>query len=336
VTTALQLLELSHPDHPLLRRLMLRAPGTYHHSLMIGNLAESAAEQIGADALVARVMAYYHDIGKLESPTYFAENQAAKANIHDSLPPAESARLIRKHVLDGLRLARQYHLPRVIQDGIAEHHGLNLVGFFYRQAMQQQPDQPLNILEFTYPGPKPQSKETASGHGLVVDWGGSALQDVDRAFVQAVLEGALAASGDARLAGHAIWLLSVGFIGDEEMAVLNGQYRGVAATTDVLSFPQLEALPGGEDDSPAERTDGAAGQVLPMPLVLGDVVMSLPRARAQAEGYGHSLEREVGFLLVHSVLHLLGHDHQGDEERRVMRREEERILGLLSLARDEG
>jgi len=161
VTTALQLLELSHPDHPLLRRLMLRAPGTYHHSLMIGNLAERAAEVIGADALVARVIAYYHDIGKLQSPTYFAENQAAVGNIHDTLPPEESARLIRQHVIDGLRLARQYHLPKIIQDGIAEHHGLNLVGFFYRQAVQQHPDEPINIREFTYPGPKPQSKETA-------------------------------------------------------------------------------------------------------------------------------------------------------------------------------
>jgi putative nucleotidyltransferase with HDIG domain len=153
---------------------------------MIGNLAERAAEQIGADALVARVISYYHDIGKIQSPTYFAENQARIANIHDSLPPAESARVIRQHVLDGLRLARQYHLPKVIQDGIAEHHGLNLVGYFYHQAVEQYPDQPINILEYTYPGPKPQSKETAIL--MLADGVEAAVRSVDTSDPQALAQ----------------------------------------------------------------------------------------------------------------------------------------------------
>ncbi|MGH2408968.1 MAG: HDIG domain-containing metalloprotein, partial [Chloroflexota bacterium] len=117
VTTALHMLELSHPNHPLLRRLMQEAPGTYHHSLMIGTLAERAAEQIGGDALLVRVIAYFHDIGKLVHPTNFAENQAAVGNIHDRIEPEESVALILEHIYEGVRLARAHHLPEVLEDG---------------------------------------------------------------------------------------------------------------------------------------------------------------------------------------------------------------------------
>ena len=166
---------------------------------------------------------------------------------------------------------------------------------------------------------------------LVIEWGGSALDEVDQAFVSSVLETAFTASGDPRLTRHAVWLLSASFVGDEEMAALNTEFRGVAGSTDVLSFPQLD---GDEDAFFAADGAHAERSLWAIPLVLGDVVISLPRARSQAEEYGHSLQREVGFLLVHSALHLLGHDHQGDEEGRVMRLEEERILQLLSLPRD--
>ncbi len=159
VTTALHLLELSHPNHPLLRRLMNEAPGTFHHSMMIGTLAERAAELIGADPLVVRVIAYFHDIGKLSHPLNFAENQATTPNIHDRIEPEESVALILEHVYEGVRLARAHHLPEVLEDGIWQHHGTNLVSFFYQQAVEQRGEGQVRIEDFRYPGPRPQSRE---------------------------------------------------------------------------------------------------------------------------------------------------------------------------------
>jgi putative nucleotidyltransferase with HDIG domain len=161
VTTALHLLELSHPNHPLLRRLMQEAPGTFHHSMMIGTLAERAAEQIGADPLLVRVVAYFHDIGKLVSPSSFAENQGGIANVHDQLEPKQSVEIILQHVYEGVRLARQYHLPEVLEDGVWQHHGTNLVSFFYQQAVAMYGQANTPIEDYRYPGPKPQSREMA-------------------------------------------------------------------------------------------------------------------------------------------------------------------------------
>ena len=134
ITTSYQLLELANPTQPLLRRLLLEAPGTYHHSLMVGNLAEQAAEAIGADALVTRVAAYYHDIGKLYDPMVFIENQAGGENIHDELPPEESAAMIVGHVARGIDIAYQYKLPKALIGYIPQHHGTALMGYFYAQA----------------------------------------------------------------------------------------------------------------------------------------------------------------------------------------------------------
>lgn len=161
VTTALHLLELSHPNHPLLRRLMQEAPGTYHHSIMIGNLAERAAEQIGADALLVRVAAYFHDIGKLVSPRSFAENQAGIANVHEQLEPRDSAQLIKQHIRNGVQLARQHHLPEVLEDAIWQHHGTNMVSFFYHQAVARHGEAQVDAEDYRYPGPRPQTREMA-------------------------------------------------------------------------------------------------------------------------------------------------------------------------------
>ncbi|MFN8506827.1 MAG: HDIG domain-containing protein [Dehalococcoidia bacterium] len=160
VTTRLQLMELTHPGHPLLRRLQDEAPGTYHHSMMVGALAERAADGIGADSLLARVGAYFHDIGKLERPVYYIENQLeGAASPHDALTPTESATFIRDHVVNGLELARRYRLPRPVRDFIPEHHGTRLVTYFYRRAMQADASQEPG--PFRYSGPRPQSRETA-------------------------------------------------------------------------------------------------------------------------------------------------------------------------------
>jgi len=159
ITTPLQLMELAHPDQPLLRRLMREAPGTYHHSLVVSNLAEHAAEMIGADSLLTRVSAYYHDIGKAERPYFFIDNQAGRSNIHDELDPWESAQIIAQHVLDGVRLGQQAGLPRRVLDAIPQHHGTMLIKYFYYKALEQNPD--ANPDDFRYPGPRPQTKETA-------------------------------------------------------------------------------------------------------------------------------------------------------------------------------
>lgn len=160
VTTRLQLLELGHAEHPLLRRLQDEAPGTYHHSMLVGALAERAAGRIGADALLVRVGAYYHDIGKLGQPRYFIENMLDDVGSpHDNLEPAMSAGVIRDHVTNGIELARKHHLPTVVRDFIPQHHGTRLVTFFYRQAVQT--GQAVDPAAFRYDGPRPQTKETA-------------------------------------------------------------------------------------------------------------------------------------------------------------------------------
>lgn len=162
VTTTIRLIELSRPDNPLLQRLLREAPASYHHSLMVANLAEQAAEQIGADPLLTRVGAYYHDVGKLVRPYFFSENQVEGVNPHDRLDPRTSAEVIISHVKDGLELAQRYRLPGRIRAFIPEHHGTTWVSFLYDKAMQQADDAALvDEAAFRHAGPKPQSKETA-------------------------------------------------------------------------------------------------------------------------------------------------------------------------------
>jgi len=161
ITTTMRLVELSRPDHPLLQRLLREAPATYHHSLMVANLAEQAAERIGADPLLVRVGAYYHDVGKVTRPYFFTENQAEGVNPHDRLDPHTSAEIIIDHIKDGLALARRYRLPRSVRAFIPEHHGTNRASFLYSRAVQLADDGALvDEGDFRYPGPRPQSKET--------------------------------------------------------------------------------------------------------------------------------------------------------------------------------
>jgi len=162
ITTSLQLTELSRPTHPLLRQLLLKASGTYHHTIVVSNLAERAAAAINADAFLARVGAYYHDIGKTVRPYFFAENIVDSASPHDKLDPLTSAQIIISHVSDGLDLANKYRLPARIQDFIREHHGTTLVKYFYVQAQREAGEnEEINPVDFSYPGPSPRSKETA-------------------------------------------------------------------------------------------------------------------------------------------------------------------------------
>jgi putative nucleotidyltransferase with HDIG domain len=176
ITTSFRLLELANPSQPLLRRLLLETPGTYHHSLMVGNLAERAAEAIGADPLLARVAAYYHDVGKLYNPQAFIENQQPNENIHDELEPDQSVALLKAHVANGIDLAYEYKLPRPLIAFIPQHHGTALMSYFYARAQEQAiadvgglPGTPaakeaaasVDANRFRHAGPKPQSKEAA-------------------------------------------------------------------------------------------------------------------------------------------------------------------------------
>ena len=161
-TTDLQLLELSNLNHPALKELIVQAPGSYHHSIIVGALVEAAAEVVGANPLLCRVMAYYHDLGKGCNPGYFIENQRSGQNPHDKLKPSMSAMVIRRHVTDGLELAKRYGLGEPILAGIAEHHGTTLIHYFYHKAKEQAEDgEAVSEAEYRYPGQKPQTREAA-------------------------------------------------------------------------------------------------------------------------------------------------------------------------------
>jgi cyclic-di-AMP phosphodiesterase PgpH len=159
VVTPLQLMELAHPSRPLLRKLIREAPGTYYHSVAVGNLAEAAAEAVGADALLLRVAAYYHDIGKTIRPYFFTDNQMGRENVHNELDPQTSAQIIVDHVREGVKMARNAGVPEQIVAFIATHHGTGLIKHFYQLALQQQDS--VDINEFRYPGPRPQTREQA-------------------------------------------------------------------------------------------------------------------------------------------------------------------------------
>jgi putative nucleotidyltransferase with HDIG domain len=162
VITTFRLIELSRPDHPLLQRLLREAPGTYHHSLMVASLAEQAAERIGADALLTRVGAYYHDVGKIARPYFFIENQIEGVNPHERLDPYTSTEIIVGHVRDGIELARRFRLPARVRAFIPEHHGTKRASFQYERALELAGDaQLVNEADFHHQGPRPQTRETA-------------------------------------------------------------------------------------------------------------------------------------------------------------------------------
>ena len=167
IQTDISLLELSDANHPLLKELVQRAPGTYNHSINVASLAETAAEAIGANGLLCRVGAYFHDVGKLRKPEYFIENQAGGPNKHDDLVPTMSTLVILAHVKDGIEIAKTHRLPNPIIDLIEQHHGTTLVEYFYKRATRQQEEQdegdsvPVDEADFRYPGPKPQTPEAA-------------------------------------------------------------------------------------------------------------------------------------------------------------------------------
>jgi putative nucleotidyltransferase with HDIG domain len=227
VTTDQTLLELSDLNRTLLKRLSLEAPGTYAHTVNVANLAEAASHAIGANGLLTRVGAYYHDIGKLVKPQYFIENQPRGRNPHDKLKPAMSSSIIRNHVLEGLKLAEAAKLPEVVRRFIPEHHGTQQISFFYNRAREADPDGQLNPGDFSYSGPKPQMKESAILMlSDAVESAARALPDptparirelVERLVTQKITEGQLDQSP--------LTLREIDIIKDSLASVLTGMYH---------------------------------------------------------------------------------------------------------------
>ncbi|HEY6905954.1 MAG TPA: HDIG domain-containing metalloprotein, partial [Ignavibacteriaceae bacterium] len=223
----LTLLELSNFDRPLLKELARKAPGTFNHSMTMGTLAESAAEKIGANPLLARVGAYYHDVGKIITPQNFVENQLNDQNIHENLTPEESVELISRHVKEGIELAREYNVPQEVIDFIPMHHGTMIISYFFDKAKKLYGDEKVNIDDYRYPGPKPNTRETAII--MLADGSESAvrsIEDPDPAKVENVIEKIIKGRiDDGQLDNSPITFSDIDKIKEAFISILLGQHH---------------------------------------------------------------------------------------------------------------
>lgn len=252
ITTNQTLLELSDLNRPLLRRLSLEAPGTYAHTISVANLAEAACNAIGANGLLARVGTYYHDIGKLVKPQYFIENQPKGRNPHDKFKPITSAGIIRSHVLDGMKLADEERLPAVVRQFITEHHGDQRISFFYDRAREHDPQAQLNPGDYSYPGPRPQTRETAI---LMladsVESATRALQDPTltriRELVNRIVQGKISSG---QLDQSPLTLRELDVVKEHFVKVLSGMYHHR------IDYPPHTVTPPPEPTAAAPAADG--------------------------------------------------------------------------------
>ena len=262
LATPSKLLELGNPNQPLLRRLLLEAPGTYHHSIIVANLSEAAAEKIGANPLLARTGAYFHDIGKLKRPLYFKENQMGD-NPHDRTDPYVSAAIVTTHTRDGLQLAQKYHLPPEIQQIIVEHHGDTPVMFFYHKALQQADGKPVDIADFRYDGTRPSTKESAivmladTIEAAVRSMPDPTPQAIER-FIRKLVQGKL---DDGQLNNSPLTLKDIDGICEAFATVLNGVFH------ERIEYPNVEvpkrdlsAAEPAKTEKPAEEAQQAEGE----------------------------------------------------------------------------
>lgn len=272
--TDYRLLELANLNHPLLRQLMVRAPGSYHHSVIVGSLAEAAAQEVGANALMARVASYFHDIGKSVKPQYFIENQRGAPNRHDRIDPEQSAQVIINHVIDGARMAEEYNLPKPILDNIYMHHGTGVLSFFLRQA-RESADDPASVDErrFRYPGPKPSTRE--AGIIMLADKVEAATRTIKepteeniRNMIHRIVNSVMA---DGQFSECPLTFKEIHSIADTFVKVLMGIYHQrieYQETRDLSrgklreqvpegSLITLEVLPGRVDARQPTGTDGA-------------------------------------------------------------------------------
>lgn len=226
LATTSKLLELANPNHPLLRRLLIEAPGTYHHSIIVANLAEAAAEKIGANPFLARTGAYFHDVGKLKRPLYFKENQIGE-NPHDHTDPYVSAAILTTHTRDGVQLVQKYRLPPEIQRIVAEHHGDTPVMYFYHKALQQADGKPVDIADFRYDGTRPATRESAiimladTIEAAVRSMPDPTPQAIER-FIERLVRGKLE---DGQLSNSPLTLHDIDGICEAFATVLNGVFH---------------------------------------------------------------------------------------------------------------
>ena len=258
LATPSRLLEITNPNQPLMRRLMLEAPGTYHHSIIVANLAEAAADKIGANAYLARAGAYYHDIGKLKRPGYFSENQRG-SNPHENTDPYVSAAILLSHTKDGALIAQKEHLPPEVQDIILQHHGVTPVMFFYHKALQMSDGRHVEINDFRYAGPKPQTKEASvvmladTIEAAVRSMKDPTPKGIDQ-FIERLVRGKLE---DGQLSDCPLSLRDIDMICSAFSGILKGVYH------ERIEYPKVQqfAIKNENKSAPA-----AAGQPEPKPL----------------------------------------------------------------------
>jgi len=262
LATATKLLELSNPNHPLLRRLLIEAPGTYHHSIIVANLAEAAAEAVGGNPLLARAGAYFHDIGKLKRPMYFKENQMGD-NPHEHTNPYVSAAIVTAHTRDGLIMAQQARLPQEIQAIIAEHHGDTPVAFFYHKATQEADGQPVDIADFRYDGKRPSSIESAVI--MLADTVEAAVRSMHeptpetiRAFIAKLVKGKLE---DDQMSNAPISLNDISKINDAFATVLQGVFHERIEYPTIS--PNAAAHVAAQQNAAAKKAETAAEEPAP-------------------------------------------------------------------------
>jgi putative nucleotidyltransferase with HDIG domain len=258
ITTPVKLMELANPSNPLLQRLLLDAPGTYHHSLLVGNLAETAASNIGADPVTVRVGAYYHDVGKIKRPYFFIENQTDAENPHDKIAPSLSTLIVTSHIKDGVDLCRDYKLPQPIIDIVQQHHGTMLVSYFYRRATENEHSECIIEADFRYEGPRPQSKEAALV--MLADACEAAVRSLSRpnvnrveSTVRKVIRERL---HDGQLDDCNLTLKDLNIIGDVFIRVLSSMFHSRIEYPDTLK--ELERKKGKNGNS-AKQCPGREG-----------------------------------------------------------------------------
>jgi hypothetical protein len=261
-TTDIKLLELASLDQPVLRRLMIEAPGTYHHSVIIGSMVEAAAAEIGANPLLAKACGYYHDIGKLNKPQYFIENQSDGVNKHDKLAPSMSSLILISHVKDGVELAKKYNLGREITDAISQHHGTSLIRYFYDRAKQLKGEGNVNTDDFRYPGPKPQTREA----GLVmladvVESASRTLAMPTPARVQGLVKNLMnSIFSDGQLNDCELTLKDLNNIAKSFNTILNGIYHHRIEYSDVTAAGGGKGKDGSSDKQQAKQAQDQAGR----------------------------------------------------------------------------
>ncbi|MEJ2661050.1 MAG: HDIG domain-containing protein, partial [Desulfobacteraceae bacterium] len=255
-TTDISLLELANLDRPILRRLMLEAPGTYHHSVIVGSLVEAAATEIGANPLLAKVCGYYHDIGKVKKPLYFIENQTNGKNKHDKLAPSMSSLILIAHIKDGIEIARQNKLGQAIIDTIQQHHGTSLISYFFNKAKQLKGPEAVKTDDFRYPGPRPQTIET----GLVmladvVEAASRTLENPTPARIQGLVQHLInKIFSDGQLDNCELTLKDLHSIAKTFNKILNGIHHHRIEYSDTPTKENGKGKHGHPDRQPTDKT----------------------------------------------------------------------------------